>query len=239
MMCTLNLVFHRIVDAPRDIQSAFDVERGFLATLLSETRSWLGTQDVIRRVRVYFDDNHKSTLSCGITAVASVAFKGVCAVPVESIGQPGRCSEDDLAVLASCGFAVVPHGFSHVGLAIYDDKGAPRPTPPGGVYQNRPPGRDSVLTAEEVLFQLRESRTALRGCGDSEFVLPYGLYNDSTIAINREHHVFDFLTTCDPLLDFGQPLRPRYLVRGGTDVQSTMDSIRRLSGSDRLRATLK
>jgi hypothetical protein len=228
MRPTLNLVFHRIVASESEIGSRFDVDRRLFHALLAETKKWISSQENIERVRVYFDDNHKSALIYGVGAVADVGFIGVAAVPVESIGRVGHCSLSELDQLRSAGFSVVPHGHTHVALATYKNDVLSE-TPSIGIYRNRPAGRDAVLTAPEVLFQLQQSRSAAPFQDVSEFVLPYGLYNDSTIDINRRHSVFCVLTGCDSYLDCGEPLRNRYLITGDRQLSSIKEDMQNLS----------
>lgn len=228
MTSTLNLVLHRIVESACDVESRYDVELSFIETLLRAISEWVSAERSVSNVRVYFDDNYESVATFGADIVAKFGFEGVAAVPVESIGQPGFCSADDLRELSSAGFRIVPHGYTHAALALYDGD-LLMSTPPGGLYQCTPSGRDTILTSEEVHFQLRESRQSIPSrTGESEFVLPYGLYNEDTISINTRYGLFDFLTTCDPFLDSGEPLRPRYLVKAPYSVGATIDEIRRL-----------
>jgi len=53
------------------------------------------------------------------------------------------------------------------------------------------------LTDEQILVQLTESRDALAPYGTDEFVLPFGSYNDTVLAINDSHGLFSVLTTVD------------------------------------------
>jgi hypothetical protein len=71
---------------------------------------------------------------------------------------------------------------------------------------------EAQLSANEVLFQLAETRDALHGLARSEFVLPYGAYNRDVVSINERHQLFSVLSTADCGWDLGGELRPRLLV---------------------------
>jgi hypothetical protein len=205
---SINLVFHDIVRASEQQQGNYDVRLGSFTEIVDRCRR-LG---IAGRVRLYFDDNHRSLYDVVIGEVDVRGFQDVvAAVPVTSLDKDGRGTRADLEQARSTGVRVVPHGYSHVRLASYDSWGNLQPTPLGGPYaDSRAAGRR--LSENEVLFQLIESREAFDQDGPAELVLPYGCYNRTTLALNERLGLYDVLATSDFEIDLGQQTRPRLLV---------------------------
>lgn len=220
MTYDLNLVFHKIVESESLVAEPYTVDISFFKSLLKWLRDFCDSQKLVQGVRIYFDDNHRSTICLAAPILCETPFRGINAVPVESIGVLSHCSYEELLTLNRSGFEIVPHGFSHSALAIFRGDSL-QPTPLGGLYRNMPSGKECVLTEEEVRFQLIESRYALGGFEPTEFVLPYGLYNQQTVSINKRHQVYKRLATCDSFLDAGECLRPRLLVTSDRSMDST------------------
>lgn len=227
MKFNLNVVFHEIAESEKHINSRYTVGLMFFESLLTTLRRFLINQHRIQQIRLYFDDNHASCRHFAMAAVARTPFIGVAAVPVDSIGRSGYCSIEELRLLRQGGFEVLPHGFSHTALAIYEN-GILLTTANGGLYRKMPMGKEIALTEQEVLFQLTESKRSLKEFAPVEFVLPYGLYNDKTIAINAVSDIYQRLATCDPFLDSGENLRPRILITNDITIDETMRLIRNL-----------
>jgi len=205
---SINLVFHDIVRTCEEERGKYDVWLGSFVEIVDRCRR-LG---IAGRVRLYFDDNHRSLYDVVIDKVDVRDFQEVvAAVPVTSLGGDGRGTRADVEQARSTGVRIVPHGYSHVRLASYDSRGNLLPTPLDGPYAaNRDSGRQ--LSENEVLFQLVESREAFDQEGPTELVLPYGCYNRTTLALNERLGLYDVLTTSDFEIDLGQQLRPRLLV---------------------------
>ncbi len=206
---SINLAFHDIVRAPEELRTEYDVRLRSFTEIVDRCRR-LG---IAGRVRLYFDDNHRSLYGNIVGEVDVSDFQEiVAAVPLTSLGSDGRGTLADVEHARSAGVRIVPHGYSHVRLASYDSRGNLLSTPLRGPYaDSRAVGRP--LSENEVLFQLVESRGAFDQDGPAEFVLPYGCYNSTTLALNERLGLYDVLTTSDFEVDVGQELRPRLLVK--------------------------
>lgn len=205
----VNLTFHDIVpkDAPR---GRYDVSESSFWEIVE----WSLVIGLAPHIRIYFDDNYESFHSKILPRLETGRFADViAAVPISSIGEPGRAGWDQLQDAELHGVRIVPHGFSHVRLASYSN-GILLPTPLGGKYRNRPDELDGPLAENEVLYQLVEAHDVIPA---QEFVLPYGCYNRATIECNARLGLYDWLATADFDFDRGQHLRPRLLVERGLD----------------------
>lgn len=208
----VNLVFHDIAADPDGVWNRFDTTIERLHAIVA----WCRDLGLTRRVRLYFDDNHRSLFDLALPALDVTEFaEVVAAVPVSSIGRPGHGTTADLASATTQGVRIAAHGFSHTRLASYDLHGTLLATPIGGRYTDRVgAGRHEPATENEVLFQLVEAGEhldALTGTCE-EFVLPYGCYNPATLALNQRFGLYPHLSTTDPGIDTGQLLRPRFLI---------------------------
>ena len=201
-----NLVFH---DFSAAAQSRYGVTLDYLLATAEQLRS----TGLSESVRVYLDDGYSSArpaaqLLCDTHPEIDV----VVALTITTIGKSGYLDWSDVEAMRSWGVAVAGHGYQHVRLAEYVH-GAAVDTPADGRYQAAPQITDEArLSANEVLFELTETRDALDRIGCAEFVLPYGAYNSDVVAINERHRLFETLSTADYGWDLGQQLRPRLLV---------------------------
>lgn len=208
----LNLVAHDVIASEAERRSEFDLTIEVLKGLIE----WLAQLEIASSIRMYFDDNLRSQLDVinSLAGELSAFAAVVLAVPVTSIGMPGRGSDSDLSSFASLATtSVVPHGYSHVRLASYDAAGQLLPTSIGGPYADQ---STEPLRENEVLFQFVESKEHSLFQSASEFVLPYGCYNQSTVALNDQFAIYETLSRAEFFceLDVGQELRPRFLLRG-------------------------
>jgi peptidoglycan/xylan/chitin deacetylase (PgdA/CDA1 family) len=208
----LNLVLHRIAD---DREKSDDL---YTTTTeqLRDLAEWLAMSGLMSHTRLYFDDNDSSFFERALPILENKGLHEiVLAVPVSSIGQPGRGSLEQLMEADGLGIRIAAHGMTHVPLASYEADEL-LSTPSGGKYEITEVPPNSPLTENQVLFQLVEAKEHLRRFSPSEFVLPFGCFNSTTVAINERHVLFEFLGTSDAGLDFGQVLRPRRLVTATT-----------------------
>lgn len=226
----VNIVFHKILLARADVDERFSVERPAFDTIVD----WLRTTGLAAYTRIYFDDNHESShhtvASSDLTGLAEI----VIAVPAATIGHP---ETGDLAALhrsQSSGVRIAAHGYEHVRLASYDSGGALLTTPAGGPYAPASPTTTAApLTENQVLYQLVQSAEALAAFAPSEFVLPYGCFNATTVALNERFGLFAHLATADFDLDVGQELRPRLLIEAGTTPELLEARLLHRIGADR------
>jgi hypothetical protein len=201
-----NLVFH-------DVSPAAGSRYGVPLEHLLATAEQLRLAGLSRNVRLYFDDGYASARPA--TQLLRNRFPEieiVVALTIRAVGQTGYLDWIDVEAMFSWGAQIAGHGYQHVRLAAYVD-GVAVDTPANGGYHGAPEVIDNQqLSANEVLFQLTETRDALRRVSHSEFVLPYGAYNRDIVTMNERHHLFEILSTADYGWDLGQKLRPRLLV---------------------------
>ncbi len=201
-----NLVFHDVSNAARS-RYAVPVEH------LCESAAQLRLADLSQSVRIYLDDGYASTRPAAqLLRKRYPEIEVVAALTITAIGETGYLNWGDIEEMHSWGVQIAGHGYQHVRLAAYRD-GVALETPSDGTYRAAPAVVDEAqLSANEVLFQLTETRDALRGLARCEFVLPYGAYNRDVVNINQRHQLFSVLSTADYGWDLGGELRPRLLV---------------------------
>lgn len=216
---SINLTFHDVIST-----SSVDTRSPYAVSLqtLRDITQWLDIHALAPRTRLYFDDSHRSFYDTVLGNVEVSTFEEVVVgVPVTSVGTKGRGDWSDLNAARERGVRVAPHGYSHVRLAAYDSNGVRQTSPLAGPYGDREPLAGEPLAENEVLFQLVESHEAL---GGNEFILPYGCYNETTLAINGRLGLYSHLATADFELDEGQLLRPRLLVKAD-DTVATISAV--------------
>jgi hypothetical protein len=201
-----NLVFHDISDTAR---SRFSVPVEHLV----HTAEQLRLAGFSHCVRFYLDDGYASARAASqLLRERYPEVEVVVASPIVAIGETDHLSWSDIEEMRSWGVQIAGHGYQHVRLAAYR-AGVALQTPADGAYRAAPTVNDEVqLSANEVLFQLVETRDALHGLACSEFVLPYGAYNRDVVNINERHQLFKVLSTADYGWDLGGAIRPRLLV---------------------------
>jgi hypothetical protein len=201
-----NLVFH---DVSATARSRYTVPLDYVVATVEQLR----LVGLSRHVRLYFDDGYASARpTAQLLRQRYPEIEIVAALTITAVGKTGYLNWTDVEALCSWGVYIAGHGHQHVRLAAYVD-GVAVDTPSDGGYQDAPDVTgDQRLSANEVLFQLTETRDALRRIGRSEFVLPYGAYNSEVVTINERHHLFTILSTADYGWDLGQQLRPRLLM---------------------------
>ncbi|MBH41860.1 MAG: hypothetical protein CL685_04035 [Candidatus Magasanikbacteria bacterium] len=212
----LNIVFHRIVNKHSDLRDTYELTTSQFVQTLSLVRR-LSRQNVspFTNYRLYFDDGDNSFLSIVLPLLKKRELKNVVlAITTDNVGQPGFLSYDDLSWVQEKGVVISSHSVSHPALAYYIN-GVAQESAIGAEYQTAPFGHTRRLTAQEILFQLKESKKTLQDNGffTDEFVLPHGCYNDTVLRINKKNNLYDTISTCDEFIDSGTYLRPRVLTR--------------------------
>jgi hypothetical protein len=206
-----NLVFHDLIDGGG---STYAVPSDRPLQIAAEVRR----SGISGRVRFYFDDGRTSAKdACRALRGEHPEIELIVAVTITTVGHADYLSYRDLREMREWGVRIAGHGYQHVRLASYGEHGV-LPTAPDGPYQAAA-GADpqAPLSANEVLFQLTETRDHLHGLGSDEFVLPYGAYNRQTIFINERHRLYGVLASADYGWDLGGTLRPRLLVDAQLD----------------------
>ena len=134
------------------------------------------------------------------------------------------------------GIKISSHTSSHAALAVYRE-GKLQGTPLGGIYQNSPWGQGDILSENEILFQLVESKNKLRNNNilTDELVLPHGLYNDTVLRLNYQYGLYKYISTCDEYLDYGEYLRPRFLIDNERSIKDTIDAIKNLNSVEKFK----
>jgi len=233
-MPNLNICLHNIVANPSEIKNIYDLTTDQLEKVFSLCEQ--ACLDLsLDYVNYYFDDGYVSFK----TQIAQKSWniprhRLIVAVVTESIGSDSKLSDKDIRRLYNDGFGIVPHGVSHAALAVFDETdkllGTPTDT---STYRNSIYGKSIALNSSEVLFQLTESRKQLKSVEPmvsfSEFVLPYGLYNEQTILIARQAE-YERLLTCHSGIDNGQFLAPRHLITQN-NISTLESDLRNLSTS--------
>jgi peptidoglycan/xylan/chitin deacetylase (PgdA/CDA1 family) len=199
-----NLVFHDVSEA----RSRYAVT----PTAVLEIAEQLRGSGLSRHVRFYFDDGLASALpTAKLLRERNPEIEVVVALTIDMIGSAGYLSLGEALEMRKSGVEVAGHGCQHVRLASYRDR-MPLPTPSEGEYAAAPSTAEPHLSANQVLYQLVETRDRLHGIARSEFVLPYGAYNRDVLSINARHRIFETLSSSDYGWDRGAELRPRLLV---------------------------
>jgi hypothetical protein len=223
----LNIVFHRIAKDNDDVRDHYEVTIDQFRTILNLVRKLNSVRDCrFNRYRLYFDDGDDSFVIRALPYILEAELLNcVLAITTDNIGGAGFLSKKDLILLHKRGVQIASHGVSHSALACYKNQ-LIQSTPEGGMYQSAPSGHAKVLSRQEVLYQLRESKKTLVEIAGiiSEFVLPYGCYNKDVLKINHDYNLYDIISTCDNFLDKGLRLRPRILTRS----DMSLSELRRL-----------
>lgn len=223
----INVVFHRILPAAT-AGDRFSVDRPAFDAIVD----WFRATGLAARTRVYFDDNHVSSHDTIATSNLGEFDEVVIAAPAATIGRPDTGDMAALERSQAAGTRIAAHGFEHVRLASYDPNGVLLTTPSGGRYTPAGPGT-APLFENQVLYQLVEAAEALAVFSPAEFVLPYGCFNRTTVALNDRLALFTHLATSDFDLDVGQELRPRLLIEADTSPQRLEAVLLHRIGADR------
>lgn len=204
-----NLVFHDVSGAC----SPYAVTPDHLLDIAEQLRG----SRLSKSVRFYLDDGLASALpTAKLLRDRYPEIEVVAALTINTIGLEGYLNLDQALEMRSWGVEIAGHGYQHVRLVSYRDDVA-LPTPSEGHYGPAPTAADPQLSANEILYQMVETRDALRGLARSEFVLPYGAYNADVLKINDRHRLFAKLSSSDYGWDLGGELRPRLLVTRNID----------------------
>lgn len=217
----LNIIFHRLGIGHYDIRDLYEVTVDqFVATLTFLRQRLSALNRSFDDYRLYFDDGDDSFMISALPHIMDRELSNcVLAITTDNIGKNGFLSKNDLVSLQKKGIQIASHSVSHPALAFYRDQ-VIQPTPAGGRFQSAPFGHTKILTAQEVLYQLQESKRILEEIvgSVSEFVLPHGCYNQDVINLNQVHGLYKVISTCDNYLDDGRNLRPRILTRSDMSI---------------------
>jgi len=232
MNLNLNLVFHKIVLTDSEINSPYTITLNHFITLKHTLiEIFYHKNPRFNKINFYFDDNYSSFQKYISPIFNDEPINYILATPTAFIDKDGYMSKNTLSSLNKTKIKIVPHGVSHSALCIYKNNHL-LDTESGGLYINQPYGKNRSLTEKEVEYQLIESKKQLELIGIKdieEFVLPYGLYNEQTIKINKKQSKYKYISTCDEFLDSGELLKPRLLITNTKSILELNNQIKQLN----------
>lgn len=210
----LNICLHNIVDEISNLKSVYDITISQLEILINTLKKLINNE-VINDYELFFDDGYESFYEIAENFDFGISNGKVhTAIITELIGVEGRLSESAILALFKSGFSIDSHGVSHAALAVFKNE-ALRATPHKGEYRNSPYGKTRLLSENEALYQLIESSAhleAITGLPARLFVLPYGLYNYSTVLNVAAFTHYSKVYSCDTYFDKGKYLAPRIVI---------------------------
>ncbi len=222
----INLVFHNITEA--DItQNRYELTRSSALKIIVKIQQITQKDPVISDALFYFDDGYNSFDKYIFPLITENEYSSYClAIISDFVDTPGYLTSEKLRKYSSVGINIASHGASHAALVIWDESEKMIKTTLGGVYRNTPLGKNFALSENEIRYQMIESKKILEekiGRSVTEFILPYGLYNDEVVKIAKEY--YKTVSTCDKELDTGLFLRPRLLVESSHSIESLIKEI--------------
>lgn len=223
----LNLVFHNIVSNSKQLNNKYTVTHDYYVELIEKLNQKIKDRNTLfSDYHIYFDDGYVSFNEFIYPSIGDYS-KFTLAIVTDDINRNGFLNDSLLNMYDQKGIIISSHGISHSTLGFYKN-GVLQDTFSDGPYKNSPKGQKKVLSENEVLYQLKESKTYLEklvGHKINEFVLPYGIYNETTLLINKSNHLYKNISTCDEYLDDGDYLKPRFLIDHEKDIETTIDRI--------------
>jgi len=238
-MRTINLLFHDIVKN-QPLRNKYAVTEGFFLSLIkliiAHGKFSLYQKDSgITRVRIFIDDGYASTYTTAAPILKAFNIKPYVAITVNKIDQEGYLTTKQIQELHKNGWIICSHCVSHVGLSIYINSVAQK-NPRGGIYQDVGiDGQSTLLTQQEVLYQLMESKNSISkiiNCSVDNFVYPYGIYNRFILNGIKNMALYKNAYTCD----FGvetettNPFKiPRYIIENEIPYQKLLRDLKELS----------
>ncbi len=226
----LNLIFHNIVKSEKDINNKYTVTLDYYLQLLDQIEQLLKSHKTLfSSYHVYFDDGYISFHDIVYPKI-KIFSKYTLAIVTNSLNKEGFLTDKMLIDYDNKGISISSHGVSHSSLSFYE-KGVLQSTRVNGKYGNTPRGQNKPLSENEVIFQFKESQKYLQTLLNhkiNEFVLPYGLYNNRTVSLNKAGNYYKYMSTCDEYLDSGQSLRPRFLIDHENTIEQTILKIQNL-----------
>lgn len=216
-----NIIFHRITKYERDIKDTYEITISQFLDIVKFVRNSAKKEDVhFNKYRFYFDDGDDSFLRRVLPLLHKHEYVSTTlAITTGFVEGKGFLDWDDLRGLMGSGINIASHGVSHSALAFYVD-GVPLESIPGGEYKTSLFGHTSILSEQEIIYQLNESKNKLEEnqFNINEFVLPHGCYNKTVLDINKKNKIYKIISTCDEYLDSGNYLRPRVLTRNDQNI---------------------
>ncbi len=210
---SVNICLHDVVASASEVKTIYDTTRQQVEDIVKSLQR-LRAEEVIDSYQIFFDDGYKSSLNVATDVKFGIDNENIhLAIITDDIGKPNKLTKEEIVLLSEKGFAIDSHGVSHAALAIFKDD-VLQSSPEGGVYRNMPYGKQSILSTQEMNYQLTESSKHLASITGSpivSFVLPYGLYNHEVIHQAVQNGYYR-IYTCDAALDDGQFLASRLLV---------------------------
>lgn len=197
----LNIVLHKIVGSEQEIKSHYDTTADFSYDLVRQLQSVVKRFEV--ELGIFLDDGYQSQFPFALRLAHEYDNQIFIPLITQFIGTDGYISHKEIEVLKQeKNISLCSHGVSHAALGVYENDTV-LPTPKGGLYRNMPMGHASILTEQEIQFQLQESYKHLSKLGiqTDTFVYPYGIYSEDILNIIREVGIYTKTYTCDDSLE--------------------------------------
>ena len=197
----LNIVLHKIVEDEQEIQSRYDTIAEFAYDLVRQLQSIVRGSSI--ELDIFLDDGYQSQFSFALRLAREYDNQIFIPLITQLIGTDGYISHKEIEVLKQEeNIILCSHGVSHAALGVYENDTV-LPTPQGGIYRNMSMGHNSILTEQEIQFQLKESYRQLSELGiqTDTFVYPYGIYSEYILSIVEHSGVYAKAYTCDDGLE--------------------------------------
>jgi len=220
----LNLVFHDVRPDTETLKRKIDVSESYFVELITKLKELLSNEKVnFDELHLHFDDGYDSFLTRILPHIKEFPPQDVLlAIYPETIGKKGYITKENLKEISANGYEIASHGYSHVSFAVENKK-----TLPGGTYQNKPFGRDEVLSEQEIIYQLSESKKTLEDWLNkkiNKIVIPFGTVNESVIELTKKY--YNTIYTGEKGLDKkNNPIQKRIEVRNFETVEDAIKKI--------------
>ena len=203
-MRIINLLFHDIIENQLPRNKYAITKSSFLSIIKlivdHSEFSFYEESSNTTHVRIFIDDGYASTYATAFPVLEEFNIKPYIAITANTINQEGYISIDQIKELHKNGWTICSHGVSHVGLSIYVDSIAQK-NPRDGIYHDvGVRGQNILLTQQEVLYQLVESKRIIGeilNCPVESFVYPYGIYNKFILNTIKNLAIYKKAYTCD------------------------------------------
>lgn len=174
---SINVVFHRVLEDSKLANSPYDLSQEFILSIVYGALAIISNSG--SQLKIFFDDAYASHFAISLDLKSKHGLEIVLGIITEDIGGDGFLTLEQITDLYRKGIIVASHSMTHAALGKYKD-GRVMDSPTDGVYHSMPRGKESVLTENEIMYQVVESLKYFekRGIFVSDFIYPYGIYND-------------------------------------------------------------
>lgn len=223
----LNIVFHDIVSDTNNIKNEYTVAKSYYFKFINLLEKVIREQKTpFSNYHVYFDDGYISFNDYIYPKICDPS-KYTLAIVTNDINKNGFLTDNLIKKYDKKGITISSHGVSHASLGFYK-KGTVMEIDRKGYYKNSSKGQNRQLCENEILYQFKKSQEYLEKLLHHkiiEFVLPYGIYNNTILEINKKYGLYKNISTCDEYLDDNFYLKPRILISNKNDTNTTIRKI--------------